>query len=319
MKILLADKFEDAGIAGLKERGLDYIFEPELKDDDLVAAIKEHDPDVLVVRSTKVQKPMIDAAGKLKLIIRAGAGYDTIDTAYAREKDISVSNCPGMNSTAVAELAMALMLSIDRRIPDQTADLRKGIWNKKGYAKHGRGLKGRTLGLIGVGQIGKLVARRALAFEMKILYQDIVPCEELDNHPDAQRVEREELLKNSDFVSLHVPAIEATKNLINAETLALMKPTACLINTTRGSVVDQSALVAALKEGTIAFAALDVYANEPAATDNAIEAEILDQPNFYGTHHVGASTEQAQLAVADEVLRIIDQLKANGQVLNCVN
>ncbi|MCK4872119.1 MAG: hydroxyacid dehydrogenase [Phycisphaerales bacterium] len=319
MKILIADKFEDFGLTELKTRGFDVIFEPDLKDDSLLAALKEKDPDVLIVRSTKVPDAMIAAAGKLGLIIRAGAGYDTIDITAARAKGISVANCPGMNSTAVAELAMALMLSVDRRIPDQVADLRQGVWNKKGYAKFARGLKGRTLGLIGVGQIGKLVARRALAFEMKVLYQDIVPCEELDNDDRARRVEREELLRSADVVSLHVPAMEATKNLINAEVLGMMQKHALLINTTRGSVVDQKALATALKNGDIAFAALDVYADEPAATDKTIAADILNLPNFYGTHHVGASTEQAQLAVAEEVIRILDEYAKTKEVLNCVN
>ncbi|MFG0252630.1 MAG: NAD(P)-dependent oxidoreductase [Phycisphaerales bacterium JB038] len=319
MKILIADKFEDAGQAALKERGYEFVFEPDLKDETLVAALKKHDPDALIVRSTKVPADMIAQVGKLSLIIRAGAGYDTIDTKAAREKNIAVANCPGMNSTAVAELAMALMLSVDRRIPDQVGELRQGVWNKKQWSKVGIGLKGKTLGLIGVGQIGKLVARRALAFEMKVLYTDLVPCEELDNDDRAQRVEREELLKSADVVSLHVPAMEATKHLINADALAMMKPDAMLINTTRGSVVDQAALTTALKNGQIRFAALDVYEGEPAATDKEIKNDLLDLPNFYGTHHVGASTEQAQLAVAEEVVRILDEYNASKNVLNCVN
>jgi D-3-phosphoglycerate dehydrogenase / 2-oxoglutarate reductase len=319
MKILIADKFEDAGQAALKERGYEFVFEPDLKDETLVAALKEHDPDALIVRSTKVPADIIAQVGKLSLIIRAGAGYDTIDTKAARARNIAVANCPGMNSTAVAELAMGLLLSVDRRIPDQVGELRQGIWNKKQWSKVGQGIKGKTLGLIGVGQIGKLVARRALAFEMKVLYTDLVPCEELDNDDRAQRVEREELLKAADVVSLHVPAMEATKHLINAGALALMKPSAILINTTRGSVVDQAALAAALKAGKIGFAALDVYEGEPAATDKEIKNELLDLPNFYGTHHVGASTEQAQLAVAEEVVRILDEYNASKNVLNCVN
>ncbi|MDY7110054.1 MAG: hydroxyacid dehydrogenase, partial [Planctomycetota bacterium] len=319
MKILIADKFEDVGIDALKDLGCTVEFQPELTTDDLPGALGEHAPDILVVRSTKVPAPVFDASDALKLVIRAGAGYDTIDTDAAGARGVSVANCPGMNSTAVAELAMGFMLALDRRIPQQTADLRGGVWAKKAWAKYGRGLKGRTLGLIGVGQIGRLVARRALAFEMKILYQDIVPCEELDNHPDAQRVEREELLKNSDIVSLHVPAIPETKNLINADTLALMQPHAYLINTTRGSVVDQPALAAALKNGTIGGAALDVYADEPKAEDKTIDMEILSLPNFIGTHHVGASTEQAQVAVAEEAVRIVQQFKETGEVLHCVN
>ena len=319
MKVLIADKFEQFGLDALTDLGCEIEFQPDLTTEMLADAFKQHDPNVLIVRSTKVPEDVLTAAGQLGLIIRAGAGFDTIDTAFAGTRGIAVANCPGMNSTAVAELAIGFMLSLDRRIPQQTADLRSGAWAKKAWAKFGRGLKGRTLGLIGVGQIGKLVARRAIALEMKILYQDIVPCEELDNHPDAKRVEREELLKTSDIISLHVPAMEATKNLINAETLALMQPHAYLINTTRGSVVDQAALVKALKDGTIAGAALDVYADEPKAEDKTFSSEILSLPNFVGTHHVGASTEQAQLAVAEETVRIVKHYNDKGEVLNCVN
>jgi D-3-phosphoglycerate dehydrogenase len=224
-----------------------------------------------------------------------------------------------MNSTAVAELAIGFMVSLDRRIPQQTEDLRAGKWAKKAWGKFGRGLKGRTLGLVGVGQIGKLVARRALAMEMKILYHDLIACEELDNHADAKRVELDELLANSDFVSLHVPANDSTRNLMNAETFGKMQKHAYFINTTRGGTVDQDALIAALKDGTIAGAALDVYGNEPKAEDKAIDNGLLQLPNFLGTHHVGASTVQAQLAVGEEAVRVVENFKNSGEAINCVN
>ena len=319
MKVLIADKFEKVGIDALNKLGCEVEFQPELTTDVLADAVKEHDPQVLIVRSTKVPEAVFEAANQLGVVIRAGAGYDTIDTAAAGARGISVANCPGMNSTAVAELAIGFMVCLDRRIPQQTADLHAGNWGKKSWGKFGRGLKGRTLGLIGVGQIGKLVARRALAMEMKVLYQDIVACEELDNHPDAKRVEREELLGSADVVSLHVPAMEATKNLINAETLGMMQNHAYLINTTRGSVVDQPALVNALKNGDIGGAALDVYGDEPKAEDKSFSSEILSLPNFVGTHHIGASTEQAQLAVGFEAVRIVETYKNSGEVVNCVN
>lgn len=319
MKILIADKFEQPGIDALNKLGCTIQFQPDLTTDDLPAAIKEHDPNILIVRSTKVPAPVFEAAGELGLVIRAGAGYDTIDTAAAGAHGVAVANCPGMNSTAVAELAIGFMIALDRRICQQTADLRSGVWAKKAWAKFGRGLKGRTLGLIGVGQIGRLVARRALALEMKILYHDIVACEELDGHDDARRVELDELLAGSDIVSLHVPANDATKNLINASTLGKMQKHAYLVNTTRGSVVDQPALARALNDGDIAGAALDVYGNEPKAEDKSIDNELLQLANFIGTHHVGASTEQAQLAVAEETVRIVEHFKNAGEALNCVN
>ncbi len=319
MKVLIADKFEQVGIDALNKLGCEVEFHPDLTTDVLVDAVKEHDPNVMIVRSTKVPEPVFEAAKNLGVVIRAGAGYDTIDTTAAGARGISVANCAGMNYTALAELAIGFMVCLDRRVPQQTADLRAGNWGKKSWGKFGRGLKGRTLGLIGVGQIGKLVARRALAMEMKVLYQDIVACEELDSQPDAKRVEREELLGSADIVSLHVPAKEATKNLINAETLGKMQKHAYLINTTRGSVVDQPALVAALKNGDIAGAALDVYGDEPKAEDKTYGTEILDLPNFVGTHHIGASTEQAQLAVGYEAVRIVEAFKSSGEVVNCVN
>lgn len=319
MKVLIADKFEQFGIDALTDLGCDIEFQPDLTTEVLADALKQHDPKALIVRSTKLPESVLEAAGQLGLIVRAGAGYDTIDFNYAGKNGIAVANCPGMNSTAVAELAIGFMVCLDRRIPQQTADLREGKWGKKAWAKFGRGLKGRTLGLIGVGQIGKLVARRALAMEMKVIYQDLVPCEELDNHPDARRVERDELLKTADIISLHVPGGPATENLINAEALAMMQPHAYLINTTRGTTVDLDALTQALKDGTIAGAALDVYANEPKAEDKTIANGIIGLPNFVGTHHVGASTEQAQLAVAEEAVRVLKHYKDTGEVLNCVN
>jgi D-3-phosphoglycerate dehydrogenase len=182
LTVLIADKFEKVGLDRLREMGLGVEFEPDLTTADLPAAMKRLNPDVLVVRSTKVPAEVFDAAERLSLVIRAGAGYDNIDTATASDRGIFVCNCPGMNSTAVAELVMGLMLAADRRIPAQTADLHRHKWNKKGYSKEARGLKGRTLGIVGLGKIGQLVAERALAFEMHVLYHDIVPCPALDKH-----------------------------------------------------------------------------------------------------------------------------------------
>src|SRR3954464_10281368 len=167
MKVLVADKFEKSGIAGLEAAGCDVVYQPDLKDDALTASIRESRADVLVVRSTAVTAPMLEA-GALSLVVRAGAGYNTIDVATASRRGIYVSNCPGKNAIAVAELAFALMLSLDRRVPDNVAELRAGAWNKKEYSK-ARGLFGRTLGLLGYGNIGQEVARRAHAFGMPIV------------------------------------------------------------------------------------------------------------------------------------------------------
>src|SRR5947199_6374649 len=167
MKVLVADKFEPSGIDGLKAAGCEVLYQPDLKDDALRTAIRDSGADVLVVRGTNVTGPMLEA-GSLSLVVRAGAGYNTIDVATASRRGIYVSNCPGKNAIAVAELACALMLALDRRIPDNVAELRAGTWNKKEYSK-ARGLFGRTLGLLGYGNIGQEMAKRAHAFGMPIV------------------------------------------------------------------------------------------------------------------------------------------------------
>jgi D-3-phosphoglycerate dehydrogenase len=318
MKVLIADKFEAAGIEQLQEMGCEVVFNADLKEAPLAAALGEFRPAVLVVRSTKVNAEHLGAADALKVVLRAGSGYNTIDIANARERGIKVCNCPGLNSTAVAELTFGLILALDRRIVDNVNDLRRGAWNKKEYGK-ARGLKGRTLGLVGMGQIGRLVARRALAFEMSILYHDVVACEELDRTEHVRRVELDELLRGADIVTLHVPELRETKGLIDERRLALMQPHAFLVNTCRGSVVDEAALIEALKAKKIAAAACDVYAAEPSSAKGEFTGALKDLPNFYGTHHIGASTDQAQSAVAEEALRIVREFKNAGRIVNCVN
>lgn len=318
MKVLIADKFEAAGIDQLKKVADEVICEPELKEETLTKRVAEFQPTILIVRSTKVKADALAAGQQLKLVIRAGSGYDTIDTASAKERGVKVANCPGMNAVAVAELVMGHMIALDRRIPHNVADLRAHKWAKKEYSK-ARGLKGRTLGIVGVGRIGTEVAKRALAFEMNVLFYDIIPDLQPADHPNCKRVELDQLFRQSDIVTLHVPGTGDTQHLINAERLATMKPHAMIINTSRASVVDEPALVAALREGRIRAAALDVYENEPPADAKAIDSPLVDIPNLYGTHHIGASTEQAQLAVAEETVRIVREFASHGKVLNCVN
>ena len=318
MKILIADKFPESGIEQLKELTDHVVCEPELKDEALTARVAEFGANVLVVRSTKVKPPTLDAGDQLELIIRAGSGYDTIDTAGAKQRGIKVANCPGMNAVAVAELVMGHMIAIDRRLGDNLADLRAHKWNKKLYGK-ARGLKGRTLGIVGVGRIGTEVAKRALAFDMNVLFYDVIPDLQPVDHPNCKRTEMDEIFRQADFITLHVPGSGDTKHLINAERLAMMKPQAAIINTSRASIIDEPALIQALKEGRIRAAAVDVYENEPPADGKTIDSAMADVPSLYGTHHIGASTEQAQLAVAEETVRIIREFKNSGQVINCVN
>lgn len=319
MKILIADKFETWGVEELKKAADEVRMEPGLKGPELAARVADFNPAVLVVRSTKVTDDVLAASRKLRLVIRAGSGYDTIDVHAASERGIMVSNCPGMNSIAVAELVIGLMISLDRRIPDNVIDLRNGKWNKKGYSKAGLGLKGKVLGVVGAGRIGIEVATRALAFEMDVLYSHLGRSRGLSDLGHARRVEMDYLLEHADFVTIHVPGGESTRNLIDASKLARMKPTAFLINTARADVIDQAALVDALQSGRIRGAAADVYHGEPPADATEINNPLAALPNFYGTHHIGASTEQAQLAVAGEVVRIIEHYRRTGEFLNCIN
>ena len=318
MKVLIADKFEDRGMVGLREAGCQVAVKPGLKDAALADAVRESGCNVLVVRSTKVTADILGASPQLKVVIRAGSGYDTIAVDAASARGIRVSNCPGKNAVAVAELTFGLMIALDRRIVDETNDLRRGVWNKKEYSK-ARGLKGRTLGIVGLGRIGYEVAVRAKAFDMNLVYQDVVANEKIEKELGIRRVGFETLLAESDFVTLHVPGGTKTEHLIGHDQLARMKPTAFIINCSRGGIVDETALAQAVQAGTIAGAALDVFEIEPGASDTEFKDPIRTVSRIYGTHHVGASTDQAQDAVADEVVKIIQTFKETGTVLNCVN
>jgi D-3-phosphoglycerate dehydrogenase len=333
MKVLVADKFEKSGIEGLKAAGCEVLYEPDLKDDALTEAIKTTGADVLVVRSTKVTTPMLDA-GRLALIVRAGAGYNTIDVAGASKRGIYVSNCPGKNSVAVAELAFALMLALDRRVPDNVAELRAGKWNKKEYSK-AQGLYGKTLGLLGVGNIGQEMIRRAAGFGLNVVIwsRRFNGRSRPLNEQEARTLGIESVLHQTkielaptpgdvaaraDILSVHLALGSDTRNLVNAELLAKMKPGAMLINTARGEVIDHAALAAAVREKNIRVG-LDVFANEPSGATGDFSDELLALPNVYGTHHIGASTDQAQEAIAAETVRIIRTYKETGRVPNVVN
>jgi len=318
MKVLIADKFEKVGIDGLKELGCAVVSRPDLTAAALPAAVKEVDPHILIVRSTKVNAETLNAGTALTLVIRAGAGIDTIDVVTASSRGIFVSNCPGKNSIAVAEVVMGLVLACDRRIPDQVADLRQGKWNKAEYSK-ARGLYGRTLGIVGLGQIGKEVAVRARAFGMRVLaWSRTLTHEEADRLELAYAQSPLEVARLSDVVTINVAANPETKHLVNAEFLAAMRPGAYLINTSRGSVVDEAALRQAVSEKKIR-AGLDVFQNEPAGGTGEFRSLLLQEPGVYGTHHVGASTDQAQVAIAHEVIRIVQAFQATGEVPNVVN
>tara|TARA_B100000959_G_scaffold265185_1_gene306438 strand:- start:1431 stop:2681 length:1251 start_codon:yes stop_codon:yes gene_type:complete len=316
--ILLADSFREQGLVALGECGCEIVMDPSLKDGALVEAIAATNPDILVVRSTKVTSEMMCASERLSLIVRAGAGYDTIDISAASKRGIFVANCPNKNSIAVAELAWSLILSCDRKVPDQVIDLRNGSWNKKAYSK-ASGLHGRTLGVIGLGGIGKEVISRGKAFGMNIVgwsrsLTDEVAVELGINRCDTLL----NLAKMSDVVTVHVASTPETEHIIDATFLDAMQEGATLINTSRGKVIDEQALLQAVKEKNLCVG-LDVYQNEPSAGDASFSPEIVGQSCVYGTHHVGASTEQAQDAIAMEAVRIIKSYITSGEVPNSVN
>jgi D-3-phosphoglycerate dehydrogenase len=333
MKVLVADAFEQSGIQGLKAAGCEVVYQPDLKEDALAHAIGFTGADVLVVRGTKVTAPMLDA-GKLSLIVRAGAGYNTIDVAAASTRGIYVSNCPGKNAIAVAELAFGLILALDRRIPDNVAELRAGAWNKKEYSK-AQGLYGRTLALLGVGSIGREMIRRAAGFGMNVvLWSRRFSGEQRPmTDSEARELGIESVLRSiaiefaptpadavaaGDVVSVHVALGPETRGLVNTALLAKMKTGAIFINTARGEVVDYPALAAAVKVRGLRVG-LDVYANEPATSSAPFRDELAQLPGVYGTHHIGASTDQAQEAIAAETVRIVRSYKETGRVPNVVN
>jgi D-3-phosphoglycerate dehydrogenase / 2-oxoglutarate reductase len=317
MLILIADKFEQSGRDGLQALGCDIIYQPDLKELALTEAISLNNPDVLVVRSTKVTEPMLEA-GSIKLVVRAGAGYNTIDVVAASKRGIYVSNCPGKNSIAVAELSFALILALDRRIADNVISLRRGEWNKKEFSK-ARGLFGRTLGLIGLGKIGQEMIPRARAFGMPV----IAWGRSLTEQGAAilgvtYKATPADVAREADVVSVHLALKPETQKLIGTEFLANMRQGAYLINTSRGEIIDQSALIEAMRTRSIRVG-LDVYAKEPASGTGEFSDDIINATNLYGTHHIGGSTDQAQEAIAAETVRIIQNFKETGKVPNVVN
>lgn len=317
MRVLIADKFEQSGREGLQALGCDVSFQPDLKDDALTEAIRELTPDVLVVRGTKVTEPML-AAGQIKLVVRAGAGFNTIDVAAASRRGIYVSNCPGKNSIAVAELAFALILALDRRIADNVIALRHGKWNKKEFSK-ARGLFGRTLGLVGVGKIGGEMIPRAQAFGMRVVaWSRSLTPERATELGVEYKTSPVEVARDADIISVHVALNADTRGFLGAEFFAAMREGAYFINTARGEVVDQAALVEAMRSRGIR-AGLDVFAAEPTSATAEFTDEIAKEANLYATHHIGASTDQAQEAIAAETVRIVREFKEAGNVPNVVN
>ena len=316
MKVFVADKLPEEAIEELKKLGVDVVFKPSSGGEDLSKGLG--DAAVLIVRSTVVSVQCIKNSPQLMLIIRAGAGVNTIDIEAASNFGIYVANCPGQNSIAVAELTMGLILSLDRYLPDNVMDFRQGRWNKARYAK-ADGLYGKTLGVIGVGQIGQAVIKRAKAFGLNIsawsrsLTPEIAKEMKIGYAGSVQ-----EVAEQSDILTVHLAMTPDTRGIISKEVLASLKDGACFINTSRAGVVDEDALYDEVKSGRLK-AGLDVLADEPEYKEGEVESRFQDLDNVYVSHHIGASTRQAQLAVASDAVDIVRGYLREGKVRNWLN
>ncbi len=316
MRVLIADEFSSAHKTRLESLGLSVDVRPGLKGPALVEAAAS--ANILVVRSTEVPRAVFEHAPSLSLVVRAGAGVNTIDVTAASLRGVYVANCPGQNAIAVAELAVGLMLAFDRKIPDNVSELRAGRWEKKRFSA-ARGLHGRVLGIAGVGAIGTAVASRARALGMRVVGfgRNFTPA-----RAQALGLEHAQSLLSLasavDVLSVHLPLTQETRGIVSPAVLAAMKTGALFINTARAEVVDQAALLAEAKSGRL-WVATDVFEGEPTSGSAAFSSELASLPNVYGTHHIGASTEQAQAAIADEAVRIVESFVTAGEVPNCVN
>lgn len=318
MRVLLADNFPEQFLPEIRKLGYECLFRPELGGAELAGALGG--VHVLLVRSTPVPAEAIDAASDLGWIIRAGAGYNTIDCQAAARQAIWVSNVPRRNAIAVAELAMGLMLAIDRRIPDNVTAIRQNEWRKREFSK-ARGLHGRTLGIVGMGQIGFEVARRARAFGLKLLTVEkprtFEALDEMRKLGVGTVPRLDELFAVSDIVSLHTPCTPETSGMVSADLLAQMRPGAWLINTARAELVDEEALLEAVDRQDL-WVGIDVFSGESVAASGSGQSKLASHPRVYVTHHIGAATRQAQHAIAAEVVKMLADY-AEGRVRNVVN
>ena len=319
MRILVADRLPAHFEESMRTAGHECVVEPGLTDATLPDAVAG--VDVVVVRSTKVTAAALSAADSLRLVVRAGSGTNTIDCDEATRRGVLVANVPGRNALAVAELTMALLLSVDRAVPDNVAELRAGRWDKSRFSGIGRGLHGRRLGIVGLGNIGLAVAERAAAFGMPLLAQAkgsrpseaLRRIEELGIElvPDLVTLAAE-----VDVLTLHVPLTAETRCMVGAEVLDALQP-GILLNTSRADVVDTEALLARL-DGGLLSAGLDVFPDEPSSGTAEWHSPLASHPAVVGTHHIGASTEQAQEAVVAGVVEVVAAF-ADGELLNVVN
>jgi len=299
--VLICDQVNPILKEVLEKNGLKVTYEPEITPEQVAEKIGNFE--VVVVRSrTKMTRELIAKADKCKIIARVGIGLDNIDQDAAKEKNIRVINAVEGAITAVAELVIGLMISMAREIPRADREIRNGNWIKKELM--GSELKGKYLGIVGLGNIGKRLGRLARALNMNIIGYDVVPIDdEFSKDVGLMKADLDTLLSSADYVSFHVPLLDSTRHMINAEKLKMMKNTARIINTARGGVIDEEALYNSLKEGSLAGAALDVFEVEP-ATEN----KLITLPNFIATPHIGAQTKEAQLLAANIIAEKIIQI-----------
>lgn len=295
MKILISDPIAEEGINLLQKKGFDITVKPGMSEEELIKTIPAFDG-IIVRSATHVTKRVIEAAANLKVIGRAGVGLDNIDLDAAREKGISVFNVPGVTTISVAELTIGMIISCLRSIPEATLSIKSGKWEKKRF--RGKELYGKTLGIIGLGRIGKAVAERALAFGMRVIAYDIVPQES----KGVSMVSLDELFQESDVISLHIPISTETRYLISEESIKKMKDGVVIINCARGGLVDEDALSSAMKSGKVSSVALDTYEKEP-----PMGSPLLEFPNVVLTPHIGGQTEEGQARASVEIAeKIID-------------
>lgn len=318
MKILIADKFSHQAIEELRGAGHTVHVDAGLKGGALTGAIAAFEPAVVVVRSTAITAADLDASPALELVVRAGAGVDTIDVEAASLRGIFVTNCPGKNAAAVAELAFGLIMALDRRIPDNVQAAREGRWDKAGFSK-AEGLRGRTLGLIGLGSVGREMVARAHAFDMPVVAWSRSLTEDAADEMGITRAASPiAVARAASILSLHVASTPDTRGLVDRAFLEAMREGAFLVNTARADVVQEHTLAEFLDSKGLRYAT-DVPAGEPAEKQGRFEHPLARHPNVYITHHIGASTEEAAAAIGSEALRIIRTYAEQGRVLHCVN
>lgn len=319
MRVLIADKLPDGARLRLLSAGCAVIVAADLNGDALTAALQTHQPDVLIVRSTRVGAAQLAGANALQLIVRAGAGVNTIDLDAASARGVFVSNCPGMNAIAVAELTFGHIINADRQIADQAMQLRAGQWRKKAWGKQkGQGLKGRTLGVLGCGAIGRAVIARAHAFEMPVIaWSPSLDAKRAAELGVTYTDDPVEVARAADVLSIHLALTPTTRGFVGPAILDALPLGAIVVNTSRGEVINEGALLRAIEEKGLKVG-LDVFCDEPKA-DGPFDSALAQSAAIYGTHHTAASTVQSQEAVAAEACAVVEAWAETGRAKNCVN